>query len=80
MSNPTPHLSLYILRSPRTRTEVLIAATSEEHAKSFPPFSNWRTLLKFGSWSPDENARAKVRLIGLAAEGVEAGPLMFASL
>lgn len=59
---------------------MLIAATSEEHARSFPPYSNWRTLMKFGAWSPAENARAKVRLIGLAAEGIEPGPILFGSL
>ena len=76
MSTP---LQLYIVRSPRARAEVIVAATDETHARSFPPYSNWRTLLKFGSWSPTENVRAKVRHVGVATPETEAGPLLFGS-
>lgn len=71
-----PVLNLYLVR-PKARLCVLIAARDEAHARSFPPFSNWKTLLKFGSWHPKENARARVQYIGVAGSGVEEGPLLF---
>jgi hypothetical protein len=74
-----PHadaLNLYIV-SPKAGTLILVAARDEAHARSFPPFSNWQQLVRFGSWSPVEGKRTRVRLIGRAEAGAAEGPMMF---
>ena len=76
---PAAPLQLFLV-FPKGGTVILVAARDEEHARSFPPFSNWRMLLKFGSWSPVEGKRTRVKLMGVAAPGVEAGPVLFGAL
>ncbi len=72
-------LRLYLVY-PKGGAVILVAARDEEHARSFPPFSNWRMLVKFGSWSPVEGKRTRCKLIGTAEPGVEAGPVLFGSM
>ena len=72
-------LRLYLVY-PKGGAVILVASRDEEHARSFPPFSNWRMLVKFGSWSPVEGKRTRCKLIGVAEPGVEAGPVLFGSM
>ena len=72
-------LRLYLVY-PKGGAVILVAARDEERARSFPPFSNWRMLVKFGSWSPVEGRWTRCKLIGVAAVGVEAGPVLFGSM
>lgn len=76
---PAATLRLYLVY-PKGGAVILVAARDEEHARSFPPFSNWRMLVKFGSWSPVEGKRTRCKLIGVAEPGVEAGPVLFGSM
>lgn len=76
---PAAALRLYLVY-PKGGAVILVAARDEEHARSFPPFSNWRMLVKFGSWSPVEGKRTRCKLIGVAEPGVEAGPVLFGSM
>lgn len=74
-----PHadpLNLYLV-TPKAGTLILVAARDEAHARSFPPFSNWKQLVRFGSWSPVEGKRTRVKFVGVAAAGVEEGPMLF---
>ena len=76
---PAAPLCLFLVY-PKGGAVILVAARDEEHARSFPPFSNWRMLVKFGSWSPVEGKRTRCKLIGVAEPGVEAGPVLFGSM
>lgn len=81
MDSPALASPLFLfLVYPKGGTVILVAARDEEHARSFPPFSNWRMLLKFGSWSPVEGKRTRVKLLGVACPGAEAGPILFGSV
>ena len=77
---PAASLRLYLVYPSKSGALILVAARDEEHARSFPPFSNWRMLIKFGSWSPVEGKRTRVKMIGVALPGVEAGPVLFGSM
>lgn len=61
-----------------TRTKAIVVATSEEAARGFPLYVNWRSLLLRGLWSPEEGRRYSVRALGPCLDAdIPDGPLMF---
>ena len=53
----------------------IVAAPDEATARTVPPFTNWRELSSWDTWSAEDGAALELRLIGEALPtGTEGAP------
>ncbi len=63
---PATPLRLWYSRAPGSVQGAIVAAPDEETARSIPPFTNWRELSNWGTWTPEEASELELWVIGEA--------------